>query len=171
MAEAGTAYSGTAKTFHWTVAALVLLMLYGGYTMTKETVGTHAGIGIVILILMLARLAWRSRTAMPELVAGMPRWQQIAAKATHHGLLALITLQPIFGLTMAASSKYNLKPFGLFGLQIGQNDAIHELAEVLHNTNAVIIAVLFALHTLAALYHHVVKRDATLKRMIPFAKA
>ncbi len=170
MTEATTTYSGTAKTFHWVVAALVLLMLYGGFTLSKGTAGLHAGIGIIILILMLARLAWRSRTAMPDLVAGMPRWQRIAAKATHHGLLALITLQPIFGLIMAASSKYNLKPFGLFDMQIGRNDPIHSVAQFLHNTNALIIAALFALHTLASLYHHFVLRDATLRRMLPLAK-
>jgi cytochrome b561 len=163
-------YSGTAKTFHWAVAALVLLMLYGGFTLSRETAGLHAGIGIIVLILMLARLVWRSRTAMPELVAGMPRWQQIAARATHHALLALIALQPVFGLVMAASSKYNLKPFGLFGLQIGRNDPVHSVAQFLHNTNAFIIAALFALHTVASIYHHFVLRDATLKRMIPLAK-
>jgi cytochrome b561 len=170
MADTGAAYSGTAKTFHWVVAALVLLMLYGGFTLSKETAGLHAGIGIIVLMLMLIRLGWRSRTAMPELISGMPRWQQIAAKATHHGLLALITLQPVFGLVTAASSKYNLQPFGLFGLQIGRNDPIHSVAQFLHDTNALIIAALFALHTLASLYHHFVLRDATLRRMLPLAK-
>ena len=171
-------YNGVAKTLHWTIMVLVLMMLYGGFTSENlpkaDRLGffqTHAGIGIIILILMIARLLWRRSHPVPALPDGMPRWQQIASKATHHSLYLLVLLQPVIGLTIASTSKFNLKAFGVFGLQVAPNETIHTISETLHGANAWIITALIALHLVAALYHHFVRRDNVLKRMLPFVKA
>ena len=171
-------YSSIAKTFHWTIMVLVLLMLYGGFTSEdlpkEDRLGffqTHAGLGIVILILMLGRILWRRTHPVPDLPDNMPRWQQIASKATHHGLYLLVLLQPIFGLLTVSASKFNLKAFGVVGLQVAPNETIHEIGETLHGINAWIITALIALHFAAALYHHFILRDNVLKRMLPFVKA
>jgi len=171
-------YSGVAKAFHWAIVVLVFLMLYGGFTSDDlpkaERLGffqTHAGLGILILILMLGRILWRRTHPAPALPEGMPRWQQIASIATHHGLYLLVLLQPIFGLMTTASSKFDLKAFGVLGLQVAPNETIHEIGETLHSINAWIITALIALHVVAALYHHFILRDNVLKRMLPFVKA
>ena len=171
-------YSGVAKAFHWAIVILVLLMLYGGFTSDDlpkaDRLGffqTHAGLGITVLILMLGRILWRRTHPAPALPEGMPRWQQIASVATHHGLYLLVLLQPIFGLMMATSSKFNLKAFGVLGLQVAPNETIHEIGETLHGVNAWVITALIALHVAAALYHHFILRDNVLKRMLPFVKA
>ncbi|MDO8421038.1 MAG: cytochrome b [Parvibaculum sp.] len=173
-----SSYNGVAKSFHWIIMILVLLMLYGGFTSEslpkEDRLGffqTHAGLGLVILILMLARLVWRLSHPVPALPVGLPRWQQIASKATHHGLYALVILQPIFGLILATSSKFNLKAFGLLGLQIAPNETVHQVGETLHGINAWVITALIGLHVAAALYHHFILRDNVLKRMLPFVKA
>ncbi|MDR3498031.1 MAG: cytochrome b [Parvibaculum sp.] len=181
MTEAGSSnssYSGVAKAFHWIIVVLIAAMLYGAWTIDSvpkpdrlAVMQKHAGIGIIILILMASRLAWRLRHPAPALPSGMPRWQEIASKATHHGLYFLVILQPLLGLALTTTSKFNLKPFGLFGLQIAQNDTIHHTAEVLHGLNAYLIAALIVLHIGAALYHHFILRDNVLKRMLPFVKA
>tara|TARA_R110000824_G_scaffold118960_2_gene271495 strand:+ start:114341 stop:114868 length:528 start_codon:yes stop_codon:yes gene_type:complete len=171
-------YSGIAKTLHWTIMVLVLLMLYGGFTSEdlpkEDRLGffqTHAGLGIIVLILMLVRIVWRRSHPAPALPEGLPRWQQIASKATHHGLYLLVIAQPVIGLMLVSTSKFNLKAFGVFGLQIAPNEMIHEIGETLHGVNAWIITALIALHVLAALYHHFVRKDNVLKRMLPFVKA
>ena len=132
---------------------------------------THAGLGIIVLILMLVRIVWRRSHPAPALPEGLPRWQQIASKATHHGLYLLVIAQPVIGLMLVSTSKFNLKAFGVFGLQIAPNEMIHEIGETLHGVNAWIITALIALHVLAALYHHFVRKDNVLKRMLPFVKA
>lgn len=171
-------YSGVAKSLHWIIMILVLLMLYGGFTSEslpkEDRLGffqTHAGLGLVILVLMLARLIWRRSHPAPALPDGMPRWQQIASKATHHGLYLLVILQPLFGLLTVSTSKFNLKAFGALGLQISPNEALHGLGEELHEITAFIITALIVLHVVAALYHHFILRDNVLKRMLPFVKA
>ncbi|MEN6544136.1 cytochrome b [Parvibaculum sp.] len=170
-------YSGVAKAFHWTLVVLVALMLYGGWTVEdlpkEERLGVmqiHAGIGITVLVLMLARLLYRLRHPAPALPADLPRWQVIGSKAAHRGLYFFVILQPLIGLAIATTSKFNLQAFGVLGLQIAPNEAIHDLAEELHEVNALIIAALVAVHAGAALYHHFIRHDSVLKRMLPFAK-
>jgi cytochrome b561 len=171
-------FDTVAKALHWAIVILILPMLYYGFqaeNLTKEERGayfqSHSGIGLIILILMLARLAWRIGHPAPALPAGMPRWQQIAAKASHHGFYLLVILQPLLGLLLTTTSKGNLKPFGLFGLHIAQNQPLHEIGEKLHGINAWLIVALIAGHVAAALYHHFIRHDNVLKRMLPFVKA
>lgn len=177
-ADARQSYSGVAKAFHWTIVVLIALMLYGGWTAEdlprEERLGVmqiHAGIGLVILILMAGRLAWRLGHPAPALPAGLPRWQAIASKATHHGLYFLVILQPLLGLLITTTSKFNLQAFGILGLQVAPNETLHELGETLHGLNAWLIAALIALHIAAALYHHFMRHDNVLKRMLPFVRA
>jgi cytochrome b561 len=177
-ADARNSYSGVAKAFHWTIVILIALMLYGGWTAEdlpkEERLGVmqlHAGIGLIVLILMASRLAWRISHPAPALPADLPRWQVIASKATHHGLYFLVILQPLLGLLVTTTSKFNLHAFGVLGLQIAPNETIHEIGEKLHGLNALLIAGLITLHIAAALYHHFIRHDAVLKRMLPFVKA
>ena len=170
-------YSGVAKAFHWTIVVLIALMLYGGWTVEDlpkdERLGVmqiHAGVGITVLVLMLARIFYRLGHPAPALPADMPRWQVIASKATHHGLYFFVILQPVLGLAIATTSKFNLHAFGILGLQLAPNEVIHDIAEDLHGLNAWIITALIAAHIVGALYHHFIRHDAVLKRMLPFAK-
>lgn len=162
---------GTAmKSFHWAIAVLVLLMLYGGFTLSRETATWHFGTGLVILVLMVIWLGFKGRAARPPLPADMPRWQQITAKATHHSLYLFVTLQPLFGLLLVTTSKGEPTAFNLIPLKIAQNDTLHSAGEVLHVGNAFLICGLVSLHILAAVYHHAVRRDNVLTRMLPFGK-
>jgi cytochrome b561 len=177
-ADARNSYSGIAKTFHWVIVVLIAVMLYGGWTVEdlpkEDRLGVmqiHAGIGLVILALMAARLWWRLGHPAPALPAGMPRWQVIASKATHHGLYFLVILQPLFGLLTTTTSKFNLHAFGVLGLQIAPNETLHEIGETLHGLNAYLIAALVVLHIAGALHHHFVLHDNVLKRMLPFVKS
>ena len=161
-ASVHTSFGTPMKTLHWATAVLVLIMLYGGFTMSRETATMHFGTGLVVLVLMVAWLATRRASARPAYTP-MPRWQEIAAKATHHGLYAAVTLQPIFGLLLVTTSKNEPVAYGVIPLKIARNDMLHVI-------NAYAIVGLVALHILAALYHHLVLKDNVLKRMLPFAK-
>lgn len=169
-ASAASSFGTQIKSLHWAIAVLVLIMLYGGFTLSRETATLHFGTGLVILVLMVIWLAVRGSSARPA-YPPMPRWQEIAAKATHHSLYALVTLQPVFGLLMVTTSKGEPTAYGVIPLKIAQNDALHEIGETLHVINAYLITALVTLHVLGALYHHIVLRDNVLKRMLPFAKS
>jgi len=171
-------YTGVAKTLHWVIMILLALMLFGGWTAgdlpREERVAAmqgHAGIGIIVLTLMIVRLFWRMTHPVPPLPDDLPRWQRIAATTTHHSLYLAVILQPLAGLAMTMTSpKGSLRPFDLFGLQVAPNETIHSIGHTLHGILPIVIVALIALHVAAALYHHFVRRDNVLKRMLPFAK-
>ncbi|MEX1154850.1 cytochrome b [Parvibaculum sp.] len=170
-AKTPATFSAAMKSFHWVIGVLVLLMFYGGFTLSRETATWHFGTGLVILVLMVGWLAIRGRTPRPPLPADTPRWQQIAARATHHSLYLCVTLQPVFGLMMATTSKGSPVAFGFIPLKIAQNDTINEIGHVAHMVNAFILVALVAFHIAGALQHHFIRRDNVLTRILPFGKA
>lgn len=97
----------------------------------------------------------------------MPRWQQIASKSVHHLLTLAVTLQPILGLMMVMFSKRDPVAFGVIPLKIVQNDTIYAIGHELHGPNALLIAILVALHIGGALYHQFILKDGGLARMLP----
>ncbi|MDP2122878.1 MAG: cytochrome b [Parvibaculum sp.] len=168
MSQSDT-FSGGSKAFHWVAAVLVLLMLYGGFNIARETATWHFGFGLIVLVVMVFWLGWRMSKPRPALPP-MPRWQEIAAKSVHHLLMLCVTLQPIFGLMMVTTSKRDPVAFGVIPLKIVQNDTINGIGHVLHGINGRLLLALVLIHVAAALYHHFVLKDNVLKRMLPFGK-
>lgn len=152
------------RVYHWAAAVLVLLMILGGFTMSRETATIHFGVGIVVLALMVLWLAWKAGHPRPDLLP-MPRWQQILAKSVHHLLMLTVTLQPIFGLMMISFHEKSINAFWVIPLKIVQNDTLNGIGHEAHEINAFVICGLLALHIAGALYHHFIARDATLTRM------
>jgi cytochrome b561 len=168
-ASLNSSFGTSVKSLHWAIAVLVLLMIYGGFTISRETATFHFGFGLVVLTLMVIWLATKGGSPRPA-YPPMPRWQEIAAKAVHHSLYASVTLQPVFGLMMVMFSKREPVAFGVIPLKIVQNDTINAIGHTLHGINAWILTALVSVHILAALYHHFILKDNVLKRMLPLAK-
>lgn len=92
-----------AKTFHWGLALAILgngvfglvMDLAHGPMQKIQWLALHKSVGLTVLGLMLLRLAWRSRDRRP--VATAPRWQQLAARATHATLYLLALAIPLTG--------------------------------------------------------------------------
>ena len=58
-ASVNSSFGTPMKTLHWATAVLVLIMLYGGFTMSRETATMHFGTGLVVLVAMVVWLAVR----------------------------------------------------------------------------------------------------------------
>jgi cytochrome b561 len=170
-------WGSVSKALHWVVVALILVMAWIGLRMGDmpngpdkiATYATHKSIGITILVLVLARLAWRLYAGAPDAVPGTPRLQERVASLTHWALYALLLAMPISGWVVNSSSGFPLQWFGLFNLPAitGKDHALHELSEELHEWLFWAMVTLAVLHAAAALYHHLFVRDATLVRMLP----
>ena len=170
-----TKYDGVAKTLHWIVALLMLVMLTFGWTLedmpleeTVQTLVIHSSLGLSVFILMFIRLYWRRGHTPPALPDHMPRWQVTASKFSHHGLYFFTILQPIFGVGQSMFAEYAVTPFGAFSVNVGANEGLYQIFHVLHGLNGLILVALVLLHLAAALYHHFVQKDTVLKRMLPY---
>src|SRR5580704_654456 len=170
------AFSVTARTLHWITAALVLILLPLGLVIANKWGGPwqdqlynlHRSIGALLIPVIIVRLGYRLTHQPLPLSDEIPPAQRHAARATHWTLYTLLMIQPLIG--WAASSAYPAPVivFGLFDLPpiIGANRLLSDRLVVVHRLMALAIACLVALHIGAALYHHFVRRDAVLMRMI-----
>lgn len=171
-------WGATSQLLHWTIAVLILSIGAVGLVMGELprspkwfwVYTLHKSLGLTVLALVLVRIAWRLYAGAPPPVEGTPRWQARLASFTHGAIYVLILAMPLSGWLYDSAS--GLRPFRWFGLaEVPKLSPPHEaLADAMHETHELLFWVLIALvigHAGAALYHHFVRRDATLARMLP----
>ena len=166
------------QALHWSVALLVLAMAAIGLSLDELprspkwfwVYDLHKSIGLLVLALMVARLAWRLFAGAPPHVPGLPRIQRLAAGATHWLLYLLVLAMPLSGwLYDSASGLRPLRWFGQVAVPklVGPDEGLaHDLHDLHEDLFTVLVAVVL-LHVAAALWHHVFRGDATLARMLP----
>src|SRR5205823_4955716 len=129
----------------------------------------HAGLGYDFLMLLVLRLLWRWTHAVPALPASTPRWEQIAARASHYGLYLLMLATSVTGWAMAGMMRtvLNKDAFGLTVpmIYVAQDRPLHDLFEDTHKILAYVLAALVVVHLAAALRHHFVKHTDVMRRM------
>ncbi|MCW3836382.1 cytochrome b [Sphingomonas canadensis] len=173
--QRGDGYSKGAIAFHWVIAVLVLFNLWLGLfhdALPREwrVIPLHKTLGILILVLSVARLGWRLAHTPPALPDAMRGWERAAAKAMHWALYALMIILSMSGWAMSSDPERPraVSMFGLFDMPLlpvghGAAEAAHEAHELL----GFLMAGLVVLHIAAALRHHFLLRDDVLARMIP----
>jgi cytochrome b561 len=176
-------YTKPAIWLHWIIAILMVFMLFQqffGDNLMRAPLGgslagwrpsTHASIGIMILLLGLARLFWRLGNPPPALPTTVPRWQVLVSQAMHWAFYALIVTIPLLGLLaivpygaerldVESVTFFKLFPVAFMPNLGSWSGAAHELL-----TN--VAKVLVIVHVLAALKHQFWDKDGLLGRMRP----
>jgi cytochrome b561 len=176
MPIAAPSYTLTARVLHWLTAALVLTMIPIGIVMANVDLGPtgdtlydiHRSFGAVLLPLVIIRLLYRLKNPAPPLPADIPAIQQMAAHATHWALYALLIVQGFVGWVATSAYGAAIKVFWLFELPPiwAKDAAFSERAFAVHRLLGIAIAILACAHIAAALYHHFVRKDRVLMRMI-----
>jgi cytochrome b561 len=180
LANAPQRYGLVAIVLHWGMAVLLLaLVALGLYMVQLPDVGydqlkitlilVHKALGLIALAAVLLRLGWRVGNLLPELVAGLPPWQQVAARFVHLALYALMLALPLTGWWMSSAGGYPVTFFGWFELpDIGPLDEYwFRLSIVIHRWLGYALIAVAALHAAAAMRHHWGRKDDTLRRMLP----
>lgn len=172
-------YGAVAKLIHWLIALLVLsqfvialLMPEIGPGATPATLtNLHFSLGILILLLMALRLVHRLLNPVRADVADSPVWQRRAAHTTHFAFYFLLLISPFLGWASASAHKLPVTLFGLLALpELAAPAANWALtAGDIHGLMMWVLLAFIALHAAAALYHHFIRRDGVLRRMLPVA--
>jgi cytochrome b561 len=167
-------YGSAAIAFHWLMFGLVVCvgilgLLHDSWpdkASQRFWINIHALIGLVLWLLLFARLAWRLRHAPPP-AAGGPLARRVAA-IVHFALYALLFVIPIVGLVTFVyhGRVFN---FGLFSvdLHVASNRAVFHPTEEWHGYLAYALFGLAGAHALIALWHQFILRDGLLARMWP----
>jgi len=169
-------YSPTARALHWITAVLVIVLIIVGLLLDDLPAGRvqttaydlHRSTGLLVFVVVLVRLLYRWSHSPPPLPADVPRAQGIAANAVHHLLYTLLLIQPLVGWWGTSAYGAEIKVYWLFTLPplVAKDQAWGEKILGWHAVIGITLACVIALHVAAALYHHFVRRDGVLRRML-----
>lgn len=172
-------YGAIAKLFHWVTLGLMLMALPLGFVIqhVKDAskmgfYALHESVGLTILFVALARLAWRWLSPPPSLPNDMPKLFRAASAAVHHSLYALLILQPLLGFMATNAWGFPMRGatayLGVieFPKFMEAWEGLAKILSLLHSIGGWLLVVLIALHIAGALFHHAIRRDGTLMRMI-----
>lgn len=170
-------FGAVAQFFHWTVVVLIISQIvlaksaqYAPGLMQKaKLLTTHKSIGMTIFILALLRLSWRLANPTPLPLANVRPWQNRAASVVHWSLYVLIVVTPLAGWLMSSARNFSVSYFGWFTLPnlVAPDAELFQQLKLVHRILAYTITNLAILHMLAALKHHFIDGDNTLRRMLP----
>ena len=175
--NSSTRWGSLSQLLHWLIVALVVAQvalalvfksLHRG-PLVFALVNTHKSIGITILALMLIRLLWRWGSRIPDPPAVLTPYERILARGTHVALYATLLVMPLTGWLGSAAHGIPVRWFGLVTLPdiVAKNLVLSRLMFVAHFWIAILLGAIVTVHIVAALRHHFVLRDDTLRRMLP----
>lgn len=170
-------YASLMILMHWSIAILIVLAyvfinlkgLFVKGSDPRELMKTlHFMMGLCVFFLLFVRIYAKFTSVKPAILPAIPTWQVVTSNVAHLALYAFMIIMPILGwLTLSAAGK----PIPFFGLSlpalIAENKDNAKSLKELHETIGTFGYYLIALHTGAALFHHTIKKDNTLLRMLP----
>lgn len=168
-----TSYDSRTIFLHWATAALVLTLWISGQCIDFFPKGTwriiarslHISIGLLLGIILVARLAWRAGqgSQLPAQTGAVG----VVGRVFHAGLYLLLVGIVAIGLACVWIRGDNL--FNLFTVPAFDptNKTLRHDAVELHGLIANILLASALFHAAAGLWHHFVRRDGVLKRMWP----
>lgn len=161
---------------HWLAALLIIGMLGLGLYMADLPKGPwkgqlfaiHKSFGILVLMLGAARIGWRLGNALPEPVDTSRPLLRTIARLLHPLLMVMMLALPLSGWAMSSAGDHPVSFFGLFTLPplLVPDKGLAEILTNVHSALAWTLIALLVVHAGAALQHHFIARDATLRRML-----
>lgn len=170
-------YSAVVRVLHWMAALTTPALFAVGWWMVEldyysEWYRTapeyHKGVGVLLLVGMAARFLVRQVSPRVRPVPGTRDWEARIAHVVHLVLYGLIFATGLCGYLISTADGRAVSVFGWFEIPAtitsipNQEDLMGEVHELL----AISILSLVALHSAAALKHHLLNKDATLRRML-----
>ncbi len=161
---------------HWLMAIAVVGLFALGWYMVELTYydalyqtlpHIHKSVGILLVFVYLFRVTWNRLNPKPRLLSEL-RWQRIAAGAAHAGMNLLIALILFSGYLIPTAEGSPVAVFGWFELPalVTSIPDQEDLAGLVHEYLAYLLMLVVLVHALAALKHHFINRDHSLRRML-----
>lgn len=170
--------SGLTLAAHW-LSALAVALAFGlvwlREALDDDAVGTrlltwHRQLGLLVLLLLALRLLARWRQPSRELA--LPALLHWASQATQWLFYLLLLAMPLLGWAMTSAQGHALQLFNLAPLPalLAVDPDLADSLQEWHELGASCLLGLIALHVLAALWHHAIRRDGVLASMLPLLR-
>lgn len=166
--------------FHWLMALLLIaLVMLGLYMTALPDVGFstwkirliiyHKELGMLVLLLAAPRLLWRIGSALPGLVETLPDWQKVIARFVHLCFYGFMFALPLTGWLMSSAAAIPVSVLGVFTLPdvVPRSDDLFRMLIEVHTWLGYGLIACMLAHIGAALRHHFIWKDDTLRRMLP----
>lgn len=163
-------YDRPTIVLHWLTAVLVILQWLIGRTtgllprgpVRVDIWSVHVLLGVCIALVLIARVVWRVWRGKRLPGVGTPV-ERAAASVVHIALYLVLGVVVVLGF--ANTFVHGFPLFNVLTLPGKQDMATILQVNGWHGLAANVLAVLILLHTLAALFHHYVRRDDVMRRM------
>lgn len=171
LSDSKQRYGKVTVAFHWVMAVLIgwqLLKLGdriddGEHWVGQVLVSWHISIGTLLLVLIIARLIWLARQkARP---AHDPSTATLVKLG--HGLLYVgMAVMPVTGLCAMVGAGYPVEAFGIALIGPGEGGGVAAMLGSLHSPIAWALTALIIGHIGMAFFHHFIRRDDSLRRIL-----
>lgn len=184
-------FGSVTKTFHWIIALGIFTVIPLGliannlaHAIQDPGVPTtdadvsraaflfslHKTIGVTVFFAALARILWAITQPRPRLLNADKPLESFLAETVHWLLYGSLVLVPLTGWIHHASTTGFAPiwwPFGQTLPFVPVSETVAKVTSTLHILFARILGLSLVLHIAGALKHHVIDKDATLRRMLP----
>ncbi|MEL6809322.1 MAG: cytochrome b/b6 domain-containing protein [Pseudomonadota bacterium] len=174
-------FGSVSKTFHWLTALGIIALMPLGIIANEMPYDTseqladkawmfslHKTVGVAVFFIALARIAWALSQPKPGLLHPDRKVETLAAETVHWLLYGSLVVVPLSGWIHHAATTGFAPIWWPFGQNLPLVPKSETVASVFGGTHWVLTKVLalsLFLHIAGALKHHVIDKDATLRRM------
>lgn len=172
------AYRPSQVALHWLIFLLFLVALVciewrglvprDGNTEFRALLRAfHVNAGLLVLPLAIVRIYQRIVFRVPAIIATSPA-QRVAAEALHGVLYLVMLALPLTGVIFSQAGGREVAFFGMALPQmVAQSPELRSVVKEVHEFIGNAVYWLVGLHIIASLWHHIVLKDDTLRRMRP----
>lgn len=162
---------------HWTIAITIVGLFFLGLWMVgldyysswyQTGPNIHRSVGVILLGILLFFLIFRLLSLQPSPEPNIKHWEHLSAVVAHWLLYLLIFIVILSGYLISTADGRAVAVFDWFEVPatiVSITDQ-EDIAGAFHYYLAYALVGLAGFHALAALKHHFIDKDATLKKML-----
>ena len=167
-----------ARLFHWLVVLLLLVQIPAGIAMIapaleQESIDRlfvlHKGLGVVLLVVVAARVLWRLTHPAPPMSETFPELERRMATMAHWVIYVVLIVVAGSGYVHVVGDGFPIEMMDVLRLPtlLPLMPGVASWASLVHRFSTFLLIILVSFHVAEVLRHHLVLRDETLGRMWP----
>lgn len=162
---------------HWLIGVMVISLIFFGLISSNmgndpqrfEIIAVHKATGVVVLLLAVWRLVWRTKQGFPDPSPDHPAWQISAAKFMHWFLMVAIIAMPLSGLLWSLTGGRDVSIYGLFTIPaFADTESLSGALQTFHRLFSKLLIAGIVVHSAAGVYHAITDfRNSGSRMFIP----